>query len=771
MSRIWRPLIVLGLLACLTSSVAAQEEGLSMNVVPGFDGYCRQENWCPVLILLSNEGTDVEGELQIEIPGSAGIPSDTYIRAVTLPAHSRKAYFIHIPFAMHALRFDVQLSDGRRVLASQAVALRTLDETDRLYAVVGSAPSDFNFLADVEPSGGDAVVSHLNLEWLPAESIGWEAIDALVLNDVDTTQLSLDQRQAMETWLSHGGHLVVGGGAGAARTAAGVGDLLPVTVGGLETVGRLDALGAPVVEGPFPVVETTLQSGEALIEQDGLILMARRAYGAGTVDFLAFDAGLNPFARTEDQQLFWENTIRITAREAWQLTVRDVYNARRAAASIPGLKAPSILQIMAFLLAYIILVGPVNYLVLRKLKRREWAWLTIPVVVIAFTGCAYVTGFQIRGRTPFINRLSVVYTPQNANRAQATELVGFFSPRRGAYELQVEGGSIGRIKPEDYMYGYYSETDPPGMWITQDDQASTLTDFRVNVGEIYTFFASGYVESTSPESELEVTIRASGHPAITGSIRNGPFALENAVLILGRNRVILGDLAPDQTVTDFENLEESSSLSESIFPGTGSSPWRGYVETDRIALVEAFFPSAQSYTLSGIYLVGWTDTAALDTGLEEGDARTSDLTLHIFELSAVQRGTGESVVIPASLIGRELESSTGYVEITDDQIFISSGSTAIFRFTPWAGTTIDQVSELTLKLSETGYAHDVPMVALWNWETKEWDQQSVTLGENIFPDADDYVDPEGGVRVRLEVSSTQYIELKDLTISIRGQQQ
>jgi hypothetical protein len=76
----------------------------------------------------------------------------------------------------------------------------------------------------------------------------------LILNDVDTTALSGEQRQALETWVAHGGHLIVGGGAGAARTVAGLADpstalrqgsehgLLPVTVGGTRSVDDLRAL-------------------------------------------------------------------------------------------------------------------------------------------------------------------------------------------------------------------------------------------------------------------------------------------------------------------------------------------------------------------------------------------------------------------------------------------------------------------------------------------------------------------------------------------------
>ena len=62
----------------------------------------------------------------------------------------------------------------------------------------------------------------------------------------------------------------MGGGAGAARTAAGLGDLLPVSVGSTQSVNDLwalgDLVGAPVEPGPYAVTEATLRDGEMLVD-------------------------------------------------------------------------------------------------------------------------------------------------------------------------------------------------------------------------------------------------------------------------------------------------------------------------------------------------------------------------------------------------------------------------------------------------------------------------------------------------------------------------
>ncbi|NOG49686.1 MAG: hypothetical protein HND48_09765 [Chloroflexi bacterium] len=63
---------------------------------------------------------------------------------------------------------------------------------------------------------------------------------------------------------------------------------------------------------------------------------------------------------------------------------------------------------LAFLLAYVVLIGPVNYFILSRIGRREFAWLTVPGLIAVFTIAAWVTGFNLRGTDVTLSRLSVI---------------------------------------------------------------------------------------------------------------------------------------------------------------------------------------------------------------------------------------------------------------------------------------------------------------------------------------------------------------------------
>jgi len=769
--------------AWMRGPVTAQSTGPEMQVTVGFDGYCRSGNsggWCPVYIVLSNEGADIEGELIVPVSGAGGDRNpNLYARSVVLPAHSRKAYFLYIASAgsFARSRLTVQLVAGE-TLASEGISVSWLDERNRLYGVASSNPSALNFLSDVAPSGG-AAVAHLALEALPPDPLGWEGLDVLVLSDVDTTVLTGAQRRALEAWLAHGGHLIVGGGAGAARTVAGVEDLLPVTVGGVHPVDDLWALGERVgaltVEGPYAVAEAALKTGEVLIaqeegdDQSDIVLWARRPYGAGKVDFLAFDAGLNPFARWEDNGELWELIVGVQGAGARRFTVSNGYGAREAVNAIPGLELPTTLQLLAFMLAYTILIGPLNYVLLRKLDRRELAWVTIPVLILGFTVCAYVTGFQIRGLTAIVHRLSVVYVPEGAGIGRVSGAVGIFSPRRATYDVWVADAGVREISGD-----FYGGPARQPLHVVVQGEGVVVTGLRVDVGGIQPFIAEGYVDVSTVASGLQLSVSESGALQVSGTLRNGGVALHDAVLIAGDHEQRLGDLeaggeASVQLLYRHQGGGQGGTPEQILGPG---SYWEDRELYRRYQFLQALFPyDGQSGLLlgRGVYLVGWADQVPQSVEVVGRPFTTIETVLYVYSLPVEGLGTGTTVTIPPGLITRQVEETVGEVSMWPEGFHMGPGSEVEFRFTVWPGLALGEVDELVLDLQGSSYGGRVPAVSLWNEESSEWERQDIGWGTHSIPDAQAYVLPPGDVLVRLEAGAEWPADVQNLTVTIKGQ--
>ena len=254
-----------------------------------------------------------------------------------------------------------------------------------LYGVVSDAPGRAGLPGDRRRRSARgrkwrSSTSSFCRRWSPA----WEALDILVLDGIDTGRFTPAQRTALETWIQQGGQLLVTGGAGWQQTTAPLADLLPVSPQASRTVDDLPALSAWAARpfrdaGPYLLTAGTLTSGESLLQSDGIPLLARRSLGRGDVFFLALDPAAPPLVDWDGSAELW-NLVAASAPPLpfYATGVKQAYAARRAVGTLANLVLPSVWGVALFLAVYVFAVGPLNYIVLRRLKRIELAWLTIP---------------------------------------------------------------------------------------------------------------------------------------------------------------------------------------------------------------------------------------------------------------------------------------------------------------------------------------------------------------------------------------------------------
>ncbi len=438
-----RPFLAFLWLAALLLRPAAQDDGLTLSARAGFDGLFKETAAVPVIVSARNDGPPIEGEIRVTVDDSRG-GEVVYTAPISLPTGSDKrvALYVHVlPFAGD---LSVQLvSDDAVVAAIETNALNMVARDDLLYGVVTSDPGGLAFLGTISGGRSAADVAYLDLADLPDVSIAWRALDVLVLDDVDTSRLTAGQLAALRAWAEDGGQLVVTGGPGGPKTTAAVADLLPVTVGGVESADDLPALSAFggaafTTPGPYTLTGSSLRTGELLVHQDALPILVHTALGLGGVTFLALDPKLAPLAGWSGHTAVWESILAQTpARGPLGNGIQEGYGAVQAISSIPGLRLPSVWQLLLFLFAYTLIIGPINFLVLRRLRRRELAWVTIPVLVLLFSAITFFTGFRSRGGAAVLNEMSVAYGSVEAERVRTQSIVGLYSPRRGRYDLSL----------------------------------------------------------------------------------------------------------------------------------------------------------------------------------------------------------------------------------------------------------------------------------------------------------------------------------------------
>lgn len=534
-------------LAALLLRPAAQSDGLTLSARAGFDGLYRESAAVPVIVSARNEGPPLEGEIRVTVGSAAAGNVTVYSAPISLPTQSDKrvALYVHLP--PFAGDLNVQLVSDERVAArANTNALTVAPRDDLLYGVVTPEPGGLAFLETVAVGRPGADVAFLDLADLPDVSIAWNALDVLVLDDTDTSRLSARQLSALRAWVENGGQLVVTGGPGGPKTAAGVADLLPVTLAGVETVGDLPALSdfageALAAPGPYTVAGSALRQGELLIRQEDLPLLARAKAGLGAVTFLALDPKLAPLAGWAGHDALWSAIAGAAPdRAPWGNGVQDGYAAAQAVSSIAGLRLPSLGQLLLFLFVYTLVIGPVNFLVLRRLKRPELAWVTIPALVLLFGAATYFTSFGTRGDTAVLNEMSVAYGSIEAGRVRTQTVAGLYSPRRGQYDLALPYDATAYPFAEGFG-AILGETNLEAIVRAGD---LTLRGVRTDTSQIATFITDAHL----PRPPLSGTARlVDDGAAVAVTVRNdGPATLENAVLVYGQQQQALGNVAPGE---------------------------------------------------------------------------------------------------------------------------------------------------------------------------------------------------------------------------------
>ncbi|MCP4427673.1 MAG: hypothetical protein GY803_24580, partial [Chloroflexi bacterium] len=158
-----------------------------------------------------------------------------YTQAVSLPSVSRKEVTILVFPRRSLSSVTIALTADEENVTSVALPVTCLSEDDALYGVMAASPSVFNILSNLDPINGNASTAQLQLADIPEKSAGLEILDALVISDMDAGALSAGQQQAIADWVVQGGQLIVAGGPGWQKTAAGLGDLLPFTPNSTQT--------------------------------------------------------------------------------------------------------------------------------------------------------------------------------------------------------------------------------------------------------------------------------------------------------------------------------------------------------------------------------------------------------------------------------------------------------------------------------------------------------------------------------------------------------
>jgi len=771
---------------------AAAASGVTLSVLVGYQAVVKPGEWMPVTVVAKNDGAGIDGTLELQEtlsgqPDVSGFP--VYQEPISLASGATKRIRAYAVIDTTGATITARVVQNRRVVVSQDSG--STSTTSTMIGVLSDQGTSLDSFAAVHPASIAARVVHLTAGDLAESAIPLRAFDILAIDDFATDSLTTGQRTAIGDFVRAGGDLLLGTGAAWHKTLAGLPTaIVPMTVSGTTSVTTSLLGGAPV-----EVATGASTPGPVWLATGSQPLLLERHVGAGTVTMATFDWNQDPVAGWSGtapllRQIIARSVIGVGSSNQnfayamgmpgpMSFTSQPSIASKSGALSstlgnLPGLDLPSLQLTGLLVLLYVLLVGPVNYVVLGAMRRRALAWVTVPLIAVIAAGGAYGAGVFTKGRSVQANQITILHVQPGWDHAYQETYTGIMAPSRGDYQAAIGGGRL-LISPIVNNSGF-----GPGAFGT----GSRAGSLRINVDNnnvtlpgMTAFVLGGFAtESMSSAPQLGAHLQLV-NGKLTGTIENhSNLAFTDAVLIMGDNFQTFGALKPGATAAvsldpkpanQFGQPTYSRIYGTAYFNG-GPQPTQltdaqreDYAKTQILAVL----PTGGSFkgisSANTPLLVAWTHESFQDLTVNGSHPRSMAETAVALSLSLDQIGTGS---LPAGVVSGRIVDVVGDTQGQGPvgMLLIQSGSVT-YEFSPSlaAGTQLTSASLTTSNpyggkfIPAPGGGATAPTVQgqVWDWARSAWtDVAYQDNGTTTLPDS--AVNPDSGlVRLRLSSSS------------------
>jgi len=593
-----------------TGAIRVYGSKKSMSIEYGYDQYVKYGRYVSVNVTIDSEvDDDFQGWLEVIAPKEG--QNTVYRREVNLVKQNETKITIYMPLYDDSGYIQVKLLDKDETTVLEKKIKVKLGNYEKLVyvGVLSDNPTDLKYLESLGTR-----VFYLNKDTLPSDYLGLDLLDVLVINEFDTNKLEEEQIESILKWTKQGGSLVLGTGEHGSKTLEafkkelklkGAESISELAVNLSKISGGIKVLRQEILDleesrrifldnvksrndmlifyGDVPIeIDNTLfgkwtknkvnnlreetvdkliydiafvDGCEMALSQEDTKLMLKHPYEYGNIQLFTFDLGLKNTEVTTGLTVI--ATIRNNLSYTKQTQLENEYygsdnnygiysNISRGYTD----KVPMAGGYIVVLVVYIILVGPVAYLVLKKLDKRSLAWGIIPALAVIFTVFIYIMGSKTRIDEPYAGYVKLL----NFDKGNTVEENLYFSltaPFNTAYSIILDKKykvtELSGSSPTIYNYGRKEEVD-------FNDTVSTIqygfenTELKIQNNPAFSpvYYQSESIFSVPNKLSTEISYTGG---ELEGTIDNGfDFDISNAVLVSDGYIVALGDVKKGEKV-------------------------------------------------------------------------------------------------------------------------------------------------------------------------------------------------------------------------------
>ncbi len=556
----------------------------------GFDNKYIVDKYVPFKFIVSNNGSDIKGELQVKVYNFLSTdswrPSQYSIYFVPIELNSGGAKEIemkaHVPVLANSFSVSIVNENGETVYLKNYKVSAKAPETVWT-GVLSEMPSELDYLKEFNSVNNERTKHYNGIDYFDTINFGKENFPndvsllnnfkVIIINNFNTSYLSAEQKEALKQWIEMGGTLLVGTGANAGKVLGGLSDIFSVS-------GDMSVLAASISEmsqaeqpslASDNINVNSIQFDEGdIFANSELPFASGIRIGSGSVVVLNFDMGERAVAGLNGIISYFEKIYSIAVPELTNISNAedDYYNnnyysgnqyryypVEDYATRLRPYGAEMLRVIYIVIACYIILAGPVIYIFLKRKDKREKAWVLIPVLSIAVTVGIYVLGFSSYYRKGIVNFVSEVVVENGSDVGDAKVFAGVAISDKGSVNFTAEEPFSVLVNSSSYYSYDRKEGEICKLKINAEKNKADVTFFDSSSWKANEF-------SSEKTFELGGAITADisfENGVYTGTVtNNGNIDLYDVVITTDSSFENLGDCRAGETIN--VNFDEKANL-------------------------------------------------------------------------------------------------------------------------------------------------------------------------------------------------------------------
>ena len=574
----------------------------------------------PISVTLTNRGNAVDAEVEVSAQSQYGSGSvHRYLRQMNVPGGGAKTHFIAYaasgPLNGGTLE-HVQVSSSYGVQEVTVPLRFAYPSVNVQLCLLGDHPGALARTPHPRrepnpPAGPSYSACYVKPENTPDRPSAFNGLRAVVIGR-GAERLNPAQWHALREWAVEGGSLIFLPRTDGFRPPVEIADSLPS-----GPLTEHMAADLPVGPSGFLKLYTAVRQSptDNLLSYPLYVTVEKEQLGAGNIVFFSADLTSREFRSSPHLGEYWTELINLAApfesnndlirdgevTAPWsdasgtnlqmgangQPTVYRGYPVPPPQQPVSGtdpfeLSLPALNSVLYLFLGYFVLAVPVTFVVLKRTRKMNLAWVTGPVLAVGFAGALYLCTARLYTAPLSRRTAGTLVAAAGDHEARFSGMTELFIPHGGTYDFSMPGADS--IEFHDRVAADY-----PGGRIAGDrsldtwDNGKTLTAPGIETPNL-AFRRIRYAQSVGLGSGVTAEWQTGSDPGLLGSTITGGTITNGTGMTLHQARIMMpvnATLKQGTVSVEIGDIPPGTMRLPSTFSGTASQKIAVFVHDAR----------------------------------------------------------------------------------------------------------------------------------------------------------------------------------------------